>query len=158
MGKLTKGVFYMKFKKSFIALGTAVVLLGSNIVFSEPGSESDPLVTLSYVNRSIEQIKTYIDDRLNSNTTPDIGFEVVDVPSGHFLIANAGTEIILRAGTATAVVSDLGGLTNVTAGVDIGKDQAIPKNHLLIIPRNDGRGAYCKTDAIFMIRGNYEIR
>lgn len=150
----------MKLKKSFIALGTAVVLLGSNIVFSEPGSESDPLVTLSYVNRSIEQVKTYIDDKLNSNTNTNsnIGFEVVDVPSGQFLIAKAGTELILRSGTATAVVSQLGGLTNVTAGVDLGKDQTITKNHLLIIPRDDGRGAYCKTDSIFMIRGEYEIR
>ncbi|WFA09125.1 hypothetical protein [Tissierella sp. Yu-01] len=148
----------MKLKKSFIALGTAVVLLGSNIVFSEPGSESDPLVTLSYVNRSIDQIKTYIDDKLNSNTTSNIGFEVVNVPKGQFLIANAGTEIILRSGTATAVISDLGGLTDVTAGVDLGKDHILPQNHLLIIPRDDGRGAYCKTDAIFMVRGEYEIR
>lgn len=148
----------MKFKKSFIVLGTAVVLLGSNFVFSEPGSESDPLVTLSYVNRSIEQVKTYIDDKLSSSTTSNIGFEVVDVPSGKFLIASAGTEIILRSGTATAVISELGGLTDVTAGVDLGKDHALTKNHLLIIPRDDGRGAYCKTDAIFMIRGEYEIR
>ena len=53
---------------------------------------------------------------------------------------------------------ELGGLTDITAGEDIGKDVQIPSNHLLIIPRDDGRGVYCKTDAVFMIRGDYQIR
>ena len=44
----------MKIKKTYIALGAVIALFGSSIVFSEPGSESDPLVTLSYVNNSIE--------------------------------------------------------------------------------------------------------
>lgn len=149
----------MKIRKSFIALGTAVILLGSSIVFSEPGSESDPLVTLSYVNRSIEQIKTYVDEKLGSSgSRGGYELEVVNVSKGKFLIGKSGTEMILRAGEATAVVSELGGLTDITAGEDIGKDVQIPSNHLLIIPRDDGRGVYCKTDAVFMIRGDYQIR
>lgn len=149
----------MKIRKSFIALGTAVVLLGSSIVFSEPGSESDPLVTLSYVNRSIEQIKTYVDEKFESSSSlGGYELEVVNVSKGKFLIGKSGTEMILRAGKATAVVSELGGLADITAGVDIGKDSEVPSNHLLTIPRDDGRGVYCKTDAVFMIRGDYQIR
>jgi hypothetical protein len=145
-----------------LAIGAVVLLLGSSVVFSEPGGESDPLVTLSYVNRSIDQVKTYIDERLNniggntSNTSSEL--EVVNASQGQFLIADAGTEIILRGGKATAVVSEQGGLCDLTAGVDLGKDVAIPSNHLLLIPRNDGRGVYCTTDAVFMVRGNYQIR
>lgn len=151
----------MKIKKTFIALGAAVLLLGSTVVFSEPGAEDDPLVTLSYVTRSIEQVKTYIDTKiknLDSGTGSSSELEVVNVSKGKFLIGGAGSEIILRGGKATAVVSDLGGLSDVTAGVDLGKDISIPANHLLIIPRNDGRGVYCTTDAVFMVRGEYTVR
>lgn len=147
----------MKIKKSIIAIGAAVLLLGSTVVFSEPGTENDPLVTLSYVNRSIDQIKTYIDGKIGSSGGT-YELEVVNVEKGQFLLAKAGTEIILRGGFATAVVSDLGGLTDITAGVDLGKDISIPTNHLLIIPRDDGRGVYCTTDAVFMVRGEYEVR
>ena len=152
----------MNIKKSMIAIGAAAILMTSTAVFSEPGSESDPLVTLSYVNKSIEQVKKYVDERFSlmgtgagSNSRE---LEVVELSKGQFLIAHGGTEIILRGGKATAIASDLGGLTDVTEGVDLAHDTPIPSNHLLIIPRNDGRGAYCTTDAFFMVRGGYEIR
>ncbi|MDD2447403.1 MAG: hypothetical protein PHY91_06920 [Tissierellia bacterium] len=149
----------MKIKKTYIALGAVIALFGSSIVFSEPGSESDPLVTLSYVNNSIEQLKIYVDNRFNSNSGSSVSeLEVVEVPAGRFLLGKANTEIILRSGNATAIVSDLGGLLDVTGGVDIGRDEPIPSNHLLIIPRDDGRGVYVTNDAFFMIRGEYEIR
>lgn len=149
----------MKIRKSFIAIGAATLLLGSTVVFSEPGSESDPLVTLSYVNRSIEQLKTYIDNRLsNLDGSASNELEVVNLSQGQILIGKNGTEIILRGGKGIAVVSELGGLADVTAGNDIGKDANIPANHLLIIPRDDGRGIYCTTDAVFMVRGEYEVR
>lgn len=151
----------MKIKKTLIGIGAAVILLGSTVVFSEPGSESDPLVTLSYVNRSIEQIKNYIDEKvsnLSGGTISENELVVVNVPKGSYLFCSAGTEIILRGGKAKAVVSTLGGLADVTAGTDLEKDANIPSNHLLIIPRDDGRGAYAITDAIFMVRGRYEVR
>ncbi|TJX15192.1 hypothetical protein E9840_03775 [Tissierella creatinini] len=148
----------MKIKKSFVALSAAVVLLGSTYAFSEPGSESDPLVTLSYVNKSIDQLKSYIDEKLESKSKSSYELEIVDLKKGKFLIAKAGTEIILRGGKATAIVSELGGLQDITQGVDIGQGGEIPPYHLLLVPRNDGRGVYCTTDAIFMVRGDYEIR
>lgn len=151
----------MKIKKTLAGIGAAVILLGSTMVFSEPGSESDPLVTLSYVNTKIEQIKSYVDDRIsNLGASNNSGSElvIVNVPKGSYLICSAGTEIILRSGKAMAVVSPQGGLADVTAGVDLEKDASIPSNHLLIIPRDDGRGAYATTDTIFMVRGEYEVR
>lgn len=152
----------MKIKKSILAIGAATILLGSTVVFSEPGSESDPLVTLSYVNRSIDQLKTYIDDKLSNlgggSNQGSNELKVVNVSQGQFLIGKAGTEIILRGGKGIAIVSELGGLADVTAGNDIGRDANIPANHLLIVPRDDGRGVYCTTDAVFMVRGDYEVR
>lgn len=148
----------MKIKKSFVALGAAALLLGSSVVFSEPGSESDPLVTLSYVNKSIEQVKSYIDNKIDTKSSSSYQLEIVELNKGQFLIAKAGTEIILRGGKATAIVSELGGLQDITEGVDLGQGMDIPAYHLLLVPRNDGRGVYCTTDAIFMVRGDYEVR
>lgn len=152
----------MKIKKSIVAIGAAVLLLGSTIAFSEPGSDNDPLISLSYLNNSIEQIKVYIDSKIgninNNGTNSSNDLEIVEINKGQFLIGYSGTEIILRSGKGKAVVSDLGGLSDVTAGNDIGKDMNIPSNHLLIIPRSDGRGVYATSDAIFMVRGIYDIR
>lgn len=148
----------MKIRKLLLAVGASVILLGSRAVFSEPGSETDPLVTLSYVNKSIEQIKSYIDEKLSIQKNSENELEVVNLAKGQYLIAKAGTEIILRSGKAVAVVSELGGLTDVTAGVDLAKDENVPTNHLLIIPRNDGRGLYCLTETYIMVRGEYEIK
>lgn len=156
----------MKFKKTFIAVGAAILLIGSATVFSAPGDESDPLVTLSYINKTVDQIKIYIDGKVDAIETgtgsPSISNElqVLELKKGQYLIGSAGTEIILRGGRATAYgVGTNRGLSDVTAGVDIDNgNKQLPYNHLLIVPRNDGRGAYCTDNATFMVRGAYELR
>ncbi len=78
---------------------------------------------------------------------------------GTRIVADAGTEIILRFsnGLTTSIASDQGGLSDVTAGHDIANGAQIPTNHLLIIPRTDGRGVRISNHAIFMIRGGYTV-
>ncbi len=149
-------------KKSILALATIFsLLLVVQVVYainSEPGSEGDPLVTLSYVEQRMEQLQFYIDDKIES--LPAGGgnvFEVVNIKAGQSLIAREGTEIILRTGKAKAVASAGGGLSDVTAAKDIKNNAVIPANHLLIIPRDDGRGVKAITDIILMVKGNYDI-
>ncbi len=148
-----------KIKKSILVLGAAVVLLGSASVFSEPGSADDPLVTLTYVNNRIDQIKDYIDLKI-SNDSGSSEFVVVDLQQGQQIIGKSGTEIILRGGKSTAYGVEVDkGLTDVTDGKDIDNEEDyLPANHHLIIPRDDGRGAYAVTDSIFLVRGRYEIK
>lgn len=154
MIKKNKKVFF-----SIIVLcGTLVVGQIVYAVGKEPGSSEDPLVTLSYVEQRISQLRTYIDQQIRSN--PSSGgatFQVVNLQAGQTLVAGQGTEIILRSGRATAIDSPHGGLSDVTAGRDIRKGQPVPQNHLLIIPRADGRGARSETATVFMIRGSYSI-
>ncbi len=162
-----------KIKRVGIGVGAIVILLGATTVFSEPGSELDPLVTLSYVEKKIEQIKYYVDEKIKSSNGEGqtIGsWEVVEVPAGNSLICGDGTEIILRSGEAksiskiTTVVKDGkeeiidNGLTDVTAGKDLGMDEKIIANHLLIVPRDDGRGARTLKNSFFLVKGKYEIR
>lgn len=108
-----------------------------------PGSEGDPVVTKSYVDTRLEQ---------------GLSFLVVDVPQGKSVIAGAGAEMILRTGVAKVIDSQSGGLCDVTAGADLRKGQTAPPNHLLIVPRDDGRGLYADTALIILVRGPYSVR
>ncbi|GAB6085258.1 hypothetical protein [Alkaliphilus crotonatoxidans] len=148
-------------------LALTVVLLVGQVVYAaakEPGTADDPLVTLSFVEQKLEQIKFYVDERLKG--TPQTGegtpegaeLVVVELKKGEALIGAQGTEIILRSGDAVAIDSPSGGLADVTGARDITADEAIPTNHLIIIPRDDGRGVRAKNDTFFMVRGSYTIQ
>lgn len=100
----------------------------------EPGSSADPLVSKSYV------------DQMTI-------FRVVTVPAGQTIIGDGGTEIVLRGGKATAITTAQGGLLNVTSGVDVQQGEAISPNHLIVVPRNDGRGFLAETDLVLMVKG-----
>ena len=73
------------------------------------------------------------------------------------LVGNGGAEIILRGGKGRAITSPLGGLADVTQGRDVGSGEVIAANHLLLVPRSDGRGVKAVTDLILLIRGRYWI-
>lgn len=154
-----------KIKRIGIGLSAIVILLGATRVFSEPGSESDPLVTLSYVEKKIEQLKYYVDTELGKKNTGNEttgSWAVVEVPAGKSLICKDGTEIILRSGEARAIAivvnGVMNGLTDITIGKDLAMEENIIANHLLIIPRDDGRGARALTNSFFLVKGDYEIR
>lgn len=180
---------WQKIKKHYIfiilAILVAVIVVdASSVSFGQPGDSEDPLVTFSYVEKRIEQLKYYIEEKLSGGSTSNAeiqrlseenaeikkqlsqlsmnssggGLEIVELRNGQKLICGAGTEIILRAGSARAIVSQLGGLSDLTGGKDLASNESISPNHLIIIPRDDGRGAYVENYAIFMVRGYYEVR
>lgn len=156
-------------RKNWKKIGTGIVVIMLTMtvgaVFSEPGSNRDPLVSVSYVDKKIEEVKDYIDLKIKSNidkkpiegSTKD-ELEIIVLQKGQSLIGGKGTEIILRSGRAVAIGSELGGISDVTSGKDIDTNMDISENHLLIIPRDDGRGVYSKTETFFMVRGNYKIQ
>ena len=141
------------------------------VIYAAPGDSNDPIVVLSYLN---DRIKALVNDykldniadlqkkvdTLASNESPggsSAALEVVEIRAGEKLIAGAGTELILRGGKAFVIGSELGGLANVTAGKDFVSGMEFVSNHLMIVPRGDGRSAYTDDYAIFMVRGTYEI-
>jgi len=95
-------------------------------------------------------------------TVPDIGtrslvpLEPIFIPAGSTLVGHEGTEFLLRTGQATAITGE-NGIINVTAGRDVMNGEQIPANHLLIVPRSDGRGFLATTDLHVMIRGGFDI-
>ena len=145
-------------------------------VDEQSGGENDPIVTQSYIEMRIEQVKTYCDEKVNNINTQIQSlqtqiegakgeqiintFEPVTVRPGQKLIGGEGTEIILRVGTATAITNIECGIVDATGGVDILNGKNIPQQHLLIVPRDDGRGISVvgKGDAMLMVKGAYIIQ
>lgn len=115
-----------------------------------PGSEGDPVVTKSYVDSQIAQIKS-------SGTASDT-YVVVEVKAGQKVLGKSGTEIILRSGEATAIDNGANGVSDMTAGKDLMTGQSIGQNHLLLVPKDDGRGIQAITDLFVMVRGAYSIQ
>lgn len=141
------------------------------VIYAAPGDANDPIVVLSYLNDRIKAlINDYKLDDIGSlkKTVDELAskggssgstatLEVVEIKAGDKLIAGAGTELILRGGKAFVIGSEMGGISNVTAGKDFVSGMEFVSNHLMIVPRGDGRGAYTNDYAIFMVRGTYEI-
>lgn len=166
-------------KKTIIFVLIFALLL-SVVIFASPGDTSDPIVVLSYLNQrlnslindykldTIKSMQAKIDSlesKLSSsgnNTSGDNSsssreFAIVKINKGEKLIAQSGTEFILRGGEAYIIGSDLGGISDVTVGYDFTTDMKVRDNHYMIVPRSDGRGVYTKDYALLMIRGAYEI-
>lgn len=144
--------------KKLLAAFSIVALIGFTLYFGQPSiaSEEDPLISLSYFNDQIGKLKEELGAPQGSASAVDL--KIVNLTKGQTLIANQGSELILRAGEMTAVTSELGGLSDITLGRDIIQGEVVGKNHLLIVPRSDERGLYATTDSIVMVRGSFYIK
>ncbi|QXM05319.1 hypothetical protein [Crassaminicella indica] len=137
---------------------------------SEAGSQEDPLVSRGYVEHRINQLKYYIDEKikeaLEKNDTSNYQgnvqgavFEIIEVQKGQRVIGGASTEMIIRSGQAAAIASESGGVADLISGKDLKSGELIPLNHLLLLPRGDGRGVQVLMDKTYiLIKGSYEIQ
>ena len=149
---------------------------------AEPGSEADPIVTLSFVDKKIEQIKYYIDSslkisrqdiddfaakleemdalvkELEKKVENSLTFEVIEMKKGQSLIADEGAEIIVRSGKSTAIYGQKGGLSDITSAKDLQRGEAIELNHMLIASRGDGRGVKADSTVFLIIKGGYILK
>ena len=119
-----------------LVLGVSMVVAGTT---SEPGSQVDPLVSKSYV---------------DSKTA----YTPINLIAGQTMIGGEGCEIILRSGLATAIGNATNGVSDITAGKDLMTGAEVKANHLLLVPRSDGRGITATTDIWVMVRGEYVIK
>ncbi len=171
---------FLKNKRNIIILLSVTLSLGWTVLAfaTDPGSEKDPLISLSYFENKIEELKTDVTNTLSKELTEkfdelktsfektvneikDKGvsapstFEVINVSENERIICDAGTEIIVRSGKFVAIGSVSGGVSDVTSGRDLVTDEEIENNHLLIVPKSDGRGITAKVAGAVMIKGNF---
>jgi len=100
------------------------------------------------------------------DTTPEVEYthssttyEVVELTYGDALYAVTACDIMLRSGKAACIAPDASqGIADYTDGYEVFNDQAIVKNHMLLIPRGDGRGIKAISESVFvMVWGDYTI-
>ncbi|HWI61028.1 MAG TPA: hypothetical protein VNT75_04255 [Symbiobacteriaceae bacterium] len=115
------------------------------------------LVEKAYVDQLAAGLadKAYLESRLAQMKTL---FEVVRVPKDSIILGESGTEIVLRGGKATAIVSAKGGVLDATDGVDLAQGEPVKPNHLLVIPVSDGRGLTAQADLILIVKGPYTVK
>lgn len=162
----------IQLRHKLILLVIAVsMVLSAVYAVADPGDSNDPLVTLSYITKTLmPQIEDVIDEKIedaldgktqetpdSKPTATDNTYEIITAKAGQMLIGDEGTEMILRSGDATIVSGAQGGVSDLTAGLDLTQGAFVPKNHLLLSPRKDTRGMNFITDAVVIVRGEYSL-
>lgn len=149
-------------KKIISAIIIGALMCTLIYAFAAPGTNDDPLVSLSYITDTVvPEIHKYIDEKIKSVSSGSSDeasvFTVVDVKKGQTVKAGKGCELILRMGSGTIIGSQSGGISDVTAGYDLADGTIMPANHLLICPLDDGRGIKVSADGKIMIKGAYTL-
>ncbi len=157
----------MKQKKSrrlsmilILAAVIAAAVTGSAIAYAvTAGGEDDPLVTKSYVDQAVAQAvaDAQKDDSSGDSETAEEGFRVVHLTAGQTVVCYENTQFVLRSGQARTVVPGSNGISDLTAGKDLTNKQNLTANHLMLVPRSDGRGFVARTEVYVMISGAYTI-
>jgi len=93
------------------------------------------------------------------DTRPSSTYEVIELTYGDALYAVGACDIMLRSGSAVCIAPDAGqGIADYTDATEIYNEQALTKNHMLLIPRGDGRGVRATGESVYiMVRGDYTI-
>lgn len=152
-------------KLTFAGVICAVVGIITTAAIAAPGDSGDPIISKSYIdNVLMPQITQYIDGKLSGGNSSvatessNSAFAVVEVKNGQTLIADSGTELILRMGSGTIISTEKGGIADTTAGFDLENGTEMPSNHLLVVPLNDGRGFIAHEDVLVMVKGGYTLK
>ncbi len=91
-----------------------------------------------------------------NSAMPITDYDVVYLTQGQTIVGSS--EFILRSGAAVATCPGINGITDITDGVDLTDGMDIPWNHLLLVPRDDGRGiTVTSVEAYIMARGQYTV-
>ena len=164
---------------ALLVLAAAVLAAGE---YSGPaGSENDPLVTMSYINdvftpyvqrffkeemtaqtdslrESLEERVVALEEACREADTADAGlsFREIRLDSGRELYCEAGTELLLRSGSAFATAEQTVGMVDTSGGTDPVRGEYLKKNHMYLVTE-DGCGVCADGDITILIRGSFEI-
>lgn len=155
VNKLGKIALAVALFGSGLGIGTIVVSQAEGSVSNTaPGSANDPIVTKSYVDEAIRKI--VVGGTGTGAVSADTALKVVSLKDGERLVVGAGAEVILRSGKAEVISGDPDGASDLTDGLDLKPGSAVPKNHLLLYPR-ENRGIKSQGSSIVLVRGSYSI-
>jgi len=152
------------------ALALAIVAGVAVYAATSYGTQSDPLITLSYLDETLtprlllemqgelsdvaENLEEDIDARLS-----DLGgsYEVVTLSSGQRIVGEVGCEIMLRIGSATARGNSEPALVDTTAGTTLSSGTSLTANHLCMVTIVGGGITAGSNTVKVLVRGEYTI-
>lgn len=154
----------MKSNKWAVRLACLVLVAGTiagvAIAAGEQGTQTDPLVTLSYLNEvATPEILLKVEELIEARAAEleekiqaggGATFAAVEASAGKTLTLSAGSQVILRFGTASA-----NGLLDSTDGVIT--EGVLSTNHLYIAV-GEGQMVLVSTDATFLVQGGYAVQ
>lgn len=153
----------------FNELNARIAGLQSGSIVPGSVSQVDPALStrLTNVEQQLNTSQTRLDqmiqkmefyDFLMRDLSEGTVYQVIRLAPGSRLLASGTSEFVLRSGTATAIGNAKNeGLSNVTLGTEVRNGQNIPRNHLLIIPRGDGRGILAVTECFVLFKGIWHM-
>lgn len=168
----------MKKNKLFrmIVLGVISAAAVSICALAAAGTESDPLVTLSYltqrftpsvlsevdgqITRAKAELAAQLDERIQSGAgtgTAASGYAVVSLSQGQRLVGTAGCEILFRSGTASCTAAANPGLIDLTGGREVNAGLPVEANHLYMAT-DGGGGIVAATNVVVLVRGGYTVQ
>lgn len=154
--------------KEMITDTLAGVELGDIIITAPPETTEEPEETEApetteepVETTSPEPEVTFPEGTVNTGSQ----YVVVNLMEGEVLYASVNAcEVIVRSGK-TSVVSPFTvkweeqGVSDTTDGKELYNEEAVPTNHTIIIPRDDGRGiAVGEGGAWIMVRGDFIVK
>jgi hypothetical protein len=168
-------------KKILIAAAALAVIVAASLTImaaTDSGTQSNPLVTLSYLNEQFapqikadlraelaaaeaELAKKFSDSAASGTVQPAAPaagtvFSVVTLSRGQTVSCAVGTELLLRIGSASAV-GGAPGLVDSTGGTTLAAGGALTANHLYMVTI-EGNGIKAGADSVkVMIRGGYTV-
>ncbi len=154
----------MRKLRTIAGIAVAVLLLGGVAAAAATtyGTESDPLVTLSYLNDVLKPELEQKYDRQTKDTLAAVeakaeavqsgAYQSVTVKAGQTMTCSAGCDFLVRSGSAYVSA----GVLNVTAGTACAKNDWLLAHNLYLAPEA-GMTVTATGDTLLMVRGGYEI-
>lgn len=143
---------------AFLVMGT---IAGVALAVGTQGSQSDPLVTLSYLNEvAVPDILKQVDEKIDARTDELMGqgqgigaaFATVEAAAGKSLSLSSGSQFLVRSGT----VSSSDALLDLTSGTTWGGVGGLSANHLYMAV-GEGQKITVSSAAILMVQGKYTL-
>lgn len=168
-----------KWKLAAAALCVCFLFTAAYAANAAPGGQTDPLVTLSYLNGTYtRQVKDLVDQTVTARkaemeqslksilagqggaSTPSAGsvFTVVTLSQGQSLVGDVGCEVMLRVGTAACGAADSVGLIDTTSGGVLGPGAALSQNHLYMVTISPRLVTATSATVKVLARGPYTIQ
>ena len=164
------------------ALSLITLVLVVTAYAAEIGTAEDPLVSLSYLNKTflgqvMERVEAMVaqrDAELTAEVDAKIAaaaenqkespegitnrtFAVVTLSKGQTLVGDIGCEVMLRVGTATCVSPSNPGLIDETDAAILNNGEELIKNHLYMMTIED-RGVKATAATVkVLVRGTYTV-